>query len=569
MAGAIASKLFPEEFAITCSGVETNEIPELAVSVLAEIGFPVTARYPLSLRAVSSIPFDVVVTLCEEEEREFNRCPEFPGSPALVHWSVPNPFKQMKFKDPVEIFRSIRDELYHKTSHLVEDGYLDAIHKQRQILGSLIENLPDGVLAHDSERRIFYFNRSAQKITGYSYAEVIGRDCHEIFPGRFCGGMCSFCEGSIQREKSDYSNTFKHKSGELCNFIMSSITLPAIRDEHPSTLVIFRNRKSEHLIRPILESSNGFMGIIGASHSLDEVFQTIREVSNINIPVVITGESGTGKEMVARAIHKLSSRSSQPFVPVNCGALPEGTLESELFGHVRGAFTGAIRDKKGRFELAEGGTIFLDEIGEVSQAMQIKLLRVLEEKSFMPVGGEKQVSSDVRILSATNRNLKVMVEQGKFREDLYYRLAVVPISLPPLRNRTEDIPVLVNHFMKKYSIETGKQILRLSPAAMTALLNYPWPGNVRELSNTIQYTLIKCHSDMLDLEHLPLEIQDSIVLESSRSVGRPTKLEINKVINALKRTDGNKAKTARLLGVSRPTLYSFLEKHKLSDFTQV
>jgi transcriptional regulator with GAF, ATPase, and Fis domain len=306
---------------------------------------------------------------------------------------------------------------------------------------------------------------------------------------------------------------------------------------------------------------SGFHGMIGEHPSMRTVYESIEEVAPVNVPILIQGESGTGKEMVAKAIHEIGPRAKQPFVPVNCGALPEGTLESELFGHVRGAFTGAIRDKKGRFELADGGVLFLDEIGEITPGLQVKLLRVLQENQFVPVGGEKPVQVDVQILCATNRDLKRMTQQGRFREDLYYRLAVVPITLPPLRERGSDIPDLVEYYLDQVSVQIGAERVRVSSETMEMLRAYPWPGNVRELRNAIQYGIIKTRSGVIQPSHLPPEILDHVRHAREPALpGRPPKLQAEEVRDVMVRVDGNKAKAARLLGVSRTTLYKMLEQ---------
>jgi DNA-binding NtrC family response regulator len=299
---------------------------------------------------------------------------------------------------------------------------------------------------------------------------------------------------------------------------------------------------------------------------MQRVFDSIRELTDVNVPILIQGESGTGKELVATAMHQLSRRASGPFVPVNCGALPEGTLESELFGHVRGAFTGAIHDRKGRFSLAEGGTIFLDEIGEISAAMQVKLLRVVQEKWFVPVGGERGIHVDVRIICATNADLKRLTQQGLFREDLYYRLAVMPLGLPPLRERRSDIPLLVDHFIEKFSNDTARRVAHVTPEALEILSAYDWPGNVRELGNAVQFGMIKCHGDTLDVPHLPPEVRAAPPSPQTGSrPGRRPKLSEDRVTEALTATGGNLASVARRLGVSRTTLYRFLNTKPVSN----
>jgi transcriptional regulator with PAS, ATPase and Fis domain len=290
-----------------------------------------------------------------------------------------------------------------------------------------------------------------------------------------------------------------------------------------------------------------------------EVFRQIKDVSGYDYPVHISGETGTGKELVANAIHSESLRGGHPFVPINCGALPEGLIESELFGHVKGAFSGAIRDKKGRFELADNGTIFLDEIAELPKLLQVKLLRFLQEGSFEKVGGEKTVSVDVRVISATNKDLKKEVQKGSFREDLFYRLNVIPIHIPPIRERKSDIPLLVEHFLAKAPKIKGQRPVRISREALNTLMDYAWPGNVRELQNAVQFAIVRCKSKVIQPEDLPLELKDVCVEKPKRGPSR--KLDAESVKAALKKTGGNKAKASKVLGVGRATLYRFLGDH--------
>ncbi len=273
--------------------------------------------------------------------------------------------------------------------------------------------------------------------------------------------------------------------------------------------------------------------------------------------MLIQGESGTGKELVAAAIHNEGFRGNKLFVPINCGALPESLLESELFGHVKGAFTGAIRDKKGRFELADGGTIFLDEIGDISPAMQVKLMRVLQEGTFERVGSETTIKVNVRVISATNKNLQEEIAEGNFRDDLYYRLSVVPLWLPPLRERRNDIPLIAEHILKRALKSRPGSDVAFSPSAMDALLSYAWPGNVRELQNWIQFALVKCKGGEILPEHFPP--MRTNVLQSGAVSKRRRKLDPASVREAIRATAGNKREAAKRLGVSRATLYRFLE----------
>jgi len=314
-----------------------------------------------------------------------------------------------------------------------------------------------------------------------------------------------------------------------------------------------------------LDEIQQFSGIITNHPTMLNIFDLIRHLSKTDATVLIQGESGTGKELVSAAIHNESNRADKLFVPVNCGALPTGTLESELFGHVKGAFTGAIRDKKGRFELANGGTIFLDEVGELSQEAQVKLLRVLEEGTFEKVGGEDTIKVDVRVISATNKDLKQEVAAKRFREDLYYRLCVVPINLPPLRERKTDIPLLAEEFLRRAATESGRKNLLLSHEALSAMMDYQWPGNVRELQNAIQYALVKCRGNLIELEHLPHTMFFNISKTSPKKRRRKRKLELSAVLRALRKTDGNKVEAAKLLSVSRATLYRFLSDTEIAD----
>jgi PAS domain S-box-containing protein len=562
MAAAFARGVAPKNVDITCAGDGRHVVTPAAIRVMREIGLDIAPEGTHTLDEIRTEPFDVVVTLCNNA-REI--CPTFPGSPALVHWPLIDPAKQDLGTDAEAdvVYRQVRGEIRDRVEGLFQHGFIESIRQVRQTLGSLLDNLTDGVLAHDLDRRIYFFNRAAQAITGYEYGDVVGRDCHEVFPDRFCGGDCAFCtdQQHASHSRVRFPRTFITKKGERRDLEMSVVTTEGPNAGVIGALVVFRDVTDVVHLRKRLEHTRGFCGIVGRHPSMQRVFDSIRDLTDINVPILIQGDSGTGKELVANALHQLSRRRSGPFVPVNCGALPEGTLESELFGHVKGAFTGAIHDRKGRFSLAEGGTIFLDEIGEISSAMQVKLLRVVQEKWFVPVGGERGIKADVRIICATNKNLKRLTEQGLFREDLFYRLAVVPLVVPPLRERTGDIPLLVEHFLDKYSHDTAKRVTHVTPETLAVLEQYGWPGNVRELGNAIQFGMIKCHGDTLDRHHLPPEVATGSVATAETRPGRPPKLEVGRVADALGRAGGNRAKAARLLDVSRTTLYRFLDGH--------
>ena len=307
-------------------------------------------------------------------------------------------------------------------------------------------------------------------------------------------------------------------------------------------------------LRQKLEDRYRFENIIAKSSKMQRVIEVIKVVAKSNATILITGESGTGKELVARAIHSQSDRRSKPFVAVSCAALPEGLLESELFGHEKGSFTGAHDQKKGKFEFANGGTLFLDEIGEMSANIQVHLLRVLEEKEFTRVGGNEPIRVDVRVLSATNKDLRKAIEKQEFREDLYYRLNVVNIELPPLRERKEDIPLLAEHFLHRFAAENRKEVTEFSPEVIESLLAYDWPGNIRELENSIERAIILSRDRSITTADLP---QENVSLVGSASVGKNLKeVEKTHILNVLRETGENYSEAARVLGVSRMTLYN-------------
>ncbi|MEA1947341.1 MAG: sigma-54 dependent transcriptional regulator [Thermodesulfobacteriota bacterium] len=327
----------------------------------------------------------------------------------------------------------------------------------------------------------------------------------------------------------------------------------------PGEIISFRDISDSGNRKTGDKSSVNFSRIIGRNRKMIEVFRQIINVAEYDYPVHIFGETGTGKELVAEAIHKASSRKDGPFVPINCGAMPEGLVESELFGHVKGSFSGAIRDKKGRFELADGGTIFLDEVAELSKHMQAKLLRFLQDGKFEKVGGEKTVRINVRVISATNKDLKEEMKKNRFRDDLYYRINVVPISLPPLRERKSDIPLLVDHFLKQAARQYNRDSVVVSDRAMLLLTENKWSGNVRELQNAVQFAFVKSSGDKITPDNLPMEINDNRLFQTIRGPSR--KLDKVQVESAIKKTGGNKAKAARLLNVGRATLYRFINDH--------
>jgi PAS domain S-box-containing protein len=436
---------------------------------------------------------------------------------------------------------------------------LQQLAASRQHLEQILDHLPEAIIGHGPDRKILYFNRAAAAITGYDKSEVLGRDCYEIFGAPLCGKRCSFCDKPPETwTKLSYPINIVTKSGEPRQIQMSVVGLTDEQGRFVGVLASMQDITSLVGVKFWPEDTPGFGGIVGRDAKIIQVFRQIKQLAANDYAVLINGETGTGKELVAAAIHRENRRSRGPFVPVNCGALPEGVVESELFGHVKGAFSGAIRAKKGRFELAHGGTIFLDEVGELPKNVQVKLLRVLENGAFERVGGESTVSVDVRVLSATNLDLKRAMEKGNFRADLFYRLSVVPLHLPPLRERRGDIPLLVAHFLD-LAESRGQKTTRFSPEALALMGRYAWPGNVRELQNAVHYALARCEGALAGPGDLPPELQPG---QPQRGPAR--KLDLETVQDALAHCGGNKAKAARFLGVGRATLYRFLMSQETS-----
>jgi PAS domain S-box-containing protein len=532
---------------------------------MREVGVEIselTLRTPLDVEVFS---FDLVVTLGAVD-------PSYrlvlPGMPPHLHWDLPALSAGEGRDAQLAGLRAVRDRLETKINELLGSDALSGLRIARRNLELILDNLADGVMAHTMNRRIFYFNTAAEQLTGFKREEVLGRDCHKVFrPKRFCGGDCAFCDGAggqpthVIPKKAQVA--FRQPGGEELVLDMNVMPLTDAQQTEVGALVSFRDNTELADLKRRVKRSDTCGKLVGRDPKTLAVFEQIREVGPVNVPVLIEGASGTGKELVARALHELSPRADKPLIVINCGALPEGLLESELFGHARGAFTGAVRGKKGRFELADGGSIFLDEVGELSPALQVKLLRVLQERKFERVGGEDLVSVDVRIISATNRNLRQMMEQKRFRRDLFYRLSVVPIRLPALRERRSDIPLLVDHLLESIASESGRPLIAASSEALELLLKYPWPGNVRELRNALEFAYVKCQGGPLAPHHLPQEIRNVEVRRTSRP-GPALKLSPEKVLAALSEAGGNKSRTAEILGVGRTTLYRFLRQQGLA-----
>ena len=584
--------LADDQVQVASAGLTAEGVNPRAIEVMKEVGIDISRQTSKTISDLGAQTFDLVVTLCEPA-REYcvayvqssrdgddsgsdavEKNPVLAGAPYRLHWGIPDPAKATGSDSEIlAAFRKARDEIQRRVKSLVDEGYLATFREERTRLQKTLDSLEDGLLIHDDQKRICEFNRAAERITGFTREEVLGRDCHEVFaPHGFCGGQCDFLAGKpTPFDKRERKISFVTKDGADRNLKMVVSTMESTEDRPDQVVAMIRDETEVTTLRNRTKAVRSLHGMVAVSSVMQEVFETIRLVATSDYPTLILGESGTGKELTAHAIHNESRRKGGPFVPVNCGALPENILESELFGHVRGAFTGAVREKKGRFELAHKGTLFLDEVGELSPAFQVKLLRVLQEKNFEKVGGEKSISVDVRIISATNRNLETMLAEGTFREDLYYRLCVVPITIPPLRDRREDIPFLAEQILAQISEEMGRKINSISDTALDLLMGHPWPGNVRELINALQFASVRSTGKRVQRKHLPPNISHRTSVFGSTvgfggaapGVGEPKKrrnlkLTTEAVKQALDESGGNKVRAAKLLGVGRATLYRFL-----------
>ncbi|MBW2218966.1 MAG: sigma 54-interacting transcriptional regulator [Deltaproteobacteria bacterium] len=560
MAEGFAKNIAPDGVLVLSAGTQpASETHKMAISVMNDHGIDISSQKPKKISALKRYRFDLVITLCSSAREN---CSPLAGSPPRVHWNLDDPAVNIDTKkETKKAFRECADKIKALVSDLFNRGYFEAFATQKKNTENILNHLSQGLIAHDLERKIFFFSEGAERLTGLSEIDVIGKDCHDVFIPRICGDHCSFCDGS------DYSGS-EIKCHSTINPEMDGnrkeleITVVPLKDENgkmDGVIACLRDRTEFKKISDALAERNSFSSIIGRSAKMIDVFEQIKSISGYDMPVSIFGKTGTGKEVIANAIHDESIRRDNPFVPINCGALPEGLVESELFGHVKGSFSGAVRDKKGRFELADGGTIFLDEVAELPKHIQVKLLRFLQEGVLEKVGSEKNIKVNVRIISATNKDLKKEVQKGNFREDLYYRIKVIPVTLPPLQDRKSDIPLLVEHFINKMIKTNKKNQKNVSKDAVNVLMNYSWPGNVRELENVIQFAVIKSTGNVITPKDLPMELTENIDISLKR--GPSKKLDTNSVKTTLVRTGGNKAKAAKILDVGRATLYRFINDH--------
>jgi len=441
---------------------------------------------------------------------------------------------------------------------------------------TIVDTLQDGLMVLDPMGNILAVNPAAEKLTGYSAGELVGKNCRtlnctgcDVF-GKGAGkDWCKlFVSGRVKAKKcliTDKQRRAVHviKNASVLKDPAGNI-LGAVETFTDMTEVV-RQQQEIATLRKSCHLEEGHHGLIGESPPMQYLFELIENVSQTDAPVLIHGQSGTGKELVARAIHEESSRSKKPFIKVNCAALNENLLESELFGHEKGAYTGADRTRIGRFEAAHEGTIFLDEIGDIPQSIQVKLLRVLEEREIERVGDHKPIPVDVRIISATNKDLEAMIGGGLFREDLFFRINVFPLNCPSLAERLEDIPPIVKNFIDQNRRKGGKEIMGLTPEAMEVLLAHPWPGNVRELRNAIEYAFVLCPGEWIGKEHLPPKVAAGGKRPAPHHALGSTSWEEERtnLIQTLRRVGGNQSEAARILGVSRVTVWKRIKKYDI------
>lgn len=440
-----------------------------------------------------------------------------------------------------------------------------------EVTDIILESISDGVFTVDHEWRITSFNRAAEEITGVPREEAIGRYCWEVFRANMCEGDCAL-RRSMQEGRSYVSSSTYIINSERQRIPISVSTAP-LRNEAGEILggvETFRDNTVVDELRRELSGSQRQGDMVSASHLMRRLFAILPQIAESDATVLIEGETGTGKELLARTLHDLSPRRDRPFVAINCGALPDTLLESELFGYRAGAFTGAERDKPGYFSLAEGGTILLDEIGETSPAFQVKLLRVLEEREFQPLGGTRGERVNVRILAATNRDLEALVAEGTFRRDLFYRINVVRLELPPLRARREDIPLLVERFIGRMNRLRGRTVVGLESEVLARLMAHDFPGNIRELENIIEHGFILCTGERIGLHHLPANLQAHAAATLPAATTEPLPMravraasEEEAIRAALERTNYNRLAAARELGMHKSTLFRKLKKLNL------
>ncbi len=426
-------------------------------------------------------------------------------------------------------------------------------------LEAIFRSLEEGIISVDRNLNIIHLNPAIKNICGFS-AEDTGKP-FRMFKNNSCSKCIEMLEETITRKQPVKIDRFECEQNNSSKKVFSISSVPLIDEKglFSGAVLVLRDKTQIDVLEKELEERRSFYNIIGKSKEIQKIYDLIEILSDVQSTVLITGESGTGKELVAEALHYKGIRSNKPLVKLNCTALSESLLESELFGHVKGAFTGAMKDKIGRFQKADGGTIFLDEIGNISSNMQLHLLRVLQEREFEQVGGNETIKVDVRVIAATNEDLKEKVRLGQFREDLYYRLKVVEIKLPPLRERIEDILLLSEFFIQKLNKKFNRNITGISSSVQRIFMEYSWPGNIRELAHTVEHAFILCRNSVITVDDLPGDLREPSFLPGSDKIENEKEI----ILSALERFRWNKTDTARFLGMSRQTIYRKIKEYNI------
>ena len=426
----------------------------------------------------------------------------------------------------------------------------------------ILDNITDGVFTIDHEFNITSFNKAGCRITGYSCDEVIGKKCYDIFKSNICEGQCAVKQ-AIQTGRNTINKTV-YIINKFGYRIPVSISTAPLKDQFGHILggvETFRDLSAEDELRKVITKNYSYHDIISKNAKMWRLFEILPQIAESDSTVLLEGESGTGKELFARVIHQLSHRADKNFVAVNCGALPDTLLESELFGYKAGAFTDAKRDKLGRIALAEGGTLFLDEIGDISPAFQIRLLRFLQERTYEPLGAVQTQKADVRVIAATNKSLAQLVEQGRFRKDLFYRINIIRLEIPPLRKRKEDIPLLIQHFIKKFNHIQGKEIQGVSSDVLEILMHHSYPGNVRELENIVEHAFVLCTEPLIQRKHLPVDLFEPLNKEPDETYHRKLEdVEAELIIKTLREHNWNRQSAAKALNMHKTTLFRKIKR---------
>jgi len=459
------------------------------------------------------------------------------------------------FRDTKEML-SLAEEIQQKTFELID---------QKNKLDAIFNSNIEGTFTIDNEWNVTSFNTSAEKITGYKKSEAIGKKCWDIFNSSLCRNGCHM-EQTMQKGKPMIGNELEimHKDGRKIPIRVNSGILINNKNENIGAVETFIDISEIKNLSEHLSDIFKYENIVGRNKEIKQIITVLESVSQTDSSVLVTGESGTGKELAARAIHINSPRKTGPFIAVNCSAFVESLIESELFGHEKGSFTGAIKTKIGKFELAKGGTLFLDEIGDLSLSVQTKFLRVLESREFERVGGNKTIKVEARIIAATNKHLSEEISSGRFREDLFYRINVINIHLPPLRERMDDLPLIVNHFIELFNKKFNKAIRQFSSQAFDILMEYEWPGNIRELENVIEHCFVLCNGKIIQVECLPkrLREQKKTIITSSNAIQKNGFKDVERelIISVLEKHNGNRSKAAKELNINPSTLWRKIKK---------